>query len=234
MKITRSVLAVAALASCANGSMTTFLGEDLAGSSLTNTRSAQQDFLNQLSAATIEGFESLPNLQRAPFTVTFDAGSPQELAATFTANPRARVSQSTAGGAFATEGDQYLRVVTPPSGEALRINLSQAATSFGFVITDPNDTGTELSVVLSLASGGTRTVIVPVTGSSDGSTSGSAAFFGLVVDQSEAFVGINFVTTPEGSPETFGLDELVIAVPAPGTTVLAASGALIAMRRRRG
>ncbi|MEM1329500.1 MAG: PEP-CTERM sorting domain-containing protein [Planctomycetota bacterium] len=231
MKRPLCLVAIAAIAPQAHAAFSTYFGEDLGAFStglLTNTRVAQSAFWSDAGTDATYGFEDLAPLRRAPFTFTSAAGSPGEVTTLVTGNPRVQVSNGTAGGTFATDGSQFLRI-SSPIDRAIIFNIFRPVAAIGFTLTDLGDTGNSLDAVVAFESGATERISIPTSTGVDG----SAAFFGLVADGTDLVTNLTLEYTSPGLSDAFGLDELTVAVPTPGTLAIAGLGLMASARRRR-
>ncbi len=230
----------------------TFFGEDLSSSALVplgatpNADLARADFLANLTGVGTEDFEGQSG--SAPLGLTFPGSSGSITATLGGGNGSVQsVTPGTTNGAgrYATSGSNYWEVTAGGSGN-FQITFSSAVAAFGFYGIDIGDFGGQLQ--LELANGTTRTVSVPTTVGSGGSTDGSVFYFGLAeTDPLDAFTSISFLTTTGGG-DIFAFDDLtigdaeqvtpppppnVVPLPAAGWLLLVGVGGLAGLSRRK-
>jgi hypothetical protein len=239
-----SIGTIAAASLCAAataGNYTSYFGEDLNfggqgtslfGQTLTNTRAAQNQFLNRLDGNSVEGFESFGlGAQASPIALSF-LGSAGTIGASLSGSPLEVRAGAGIAGDFATEGNQYLfSSVAAGSVNSFTINFDQAVAAFGFVGSDIGDIGAVLT--LELANGGTTQINVgnSIAGPNGEFITGSALFFGLVAeDMASLFTSIRF----DFDEMTVGDMEQVNPIPLPTAGALGLMGiTAIGARRRR-
>ncbi|MDB9520221.1 PEP-CTERM sorting domain-containing protein [Roseofilum reptotaenium CS-1145] len=239
-----------------------FFGEDLNNgwasstplSSTPKASAAQNDFLSGLVGSRTETFEGFSKGTKGPLNLDFGA------AGVATLKGNRHVTEQASGtadfGRYAISGQKYWEAQSD-SGR-FSIDFSQEVAAFGFNAVDVGDFGGQLSLTLNLANGGQKTVIVPNTKGFDGSTSGSALYFGLIAENDDELinsVSFNMTTpplimtpenvSPEGSFEDFiAFDNLTIAskaqvvakTPEPasvlGLLAVGAMGAVAGLKRK--
>lgn len=246
-----------------------FFGEDLNNgwasstplSSTPKASAAQNDFLSGLVGSQVETFEGFSDGTKGPINLDFGAAGVATLKGNGTIKHQA--SGTTDFGRYATSGEKFLQV-QPYIGRRDRntrrfsIDFSQEVAAFGFNGVDIGDFGGQLSLTLNLANGGEQTITVPNTKGFDGSTSGSALYFGLIAENDDELINsVSFNMTapplifaPEGiSPEgsdydLFAFDNLTIAskaqvaakTPEPasvlGLLAVGAMGAVTGLKRK--
>ena len=220
----------------------TFFGQDIntAGGSthtttLTNSNAAHNTFFSNLSGTQTQTFESYAANTYLPLTVSF--GSAGNATLTDTSHTAHIASGADAQGYFPISGSKFLETGT---GSGFTINFSNPISAFGFYGTDVGDVGATLT--LGLVGGVSTTLVVPATVGQNGSTSGSALYFGFY-DLKNAYTSITFNNMGGPGSDVFGFDDFTIgslaqvtpaATPEPSSLMLLGSGltALYGMRRR--
>lgn len=208
----------------------TYLGQDASAFvPLVNTRSAQSEFLAELSETRTDGLEAFTVDSIRPPTLDF-GGSAGLVTTSAIGGVVVADNARNSGSIAATDGSNYLAIA---DNAGLRIDFDSPVSAFGFTATDLNDAGVEL--VFGLSGGGT--LAVPV---GNASASGNALFFGVIAMQSVTFESVRFSVAGNGSMDAFGLDEITVGgpqfvvIPLPTGAGLAGLGlVLVATRRRR-
>jgi hypothetical protein len=232
------------LISCLTGSTAvsapvTFFGEDVnraGGSSVVspiNSANTQASFFASLSSVGTDSFESFSTGAFAPLTLNFSGLNTAVLSGNGTV-----VSGSDAGGRAPFSGTQYLLT---SAGAAFTLRFSSPVSAFGFYGTDVGDYGGQVLLILTDTAGRMTTLTVPSTIVADGSTTGSALYFGFY-DLAASYASVIVLDT--SAVDVFGFDSFSVgtprpnnAVPEPGTYAMLGGGltalCLIRLRFRR-
>ncbi len=216
---------------------TQFFGEDLNNNIDENQRpptpnatQAHLNFIANLMSYTTEDFENLSPGSGAPTTLNNGA----------TISGGGNVRNAPFNGLNSTSGNSFWSYSYGDSNpdQDLSIKFSQAQNSFGFFATDMGDAnnGSQFSLILSLLSGGTRTVAIPHT---VGSPGGSVLYYGLIADA--PITGFAFQSDRTITLDGFGLDNVTVgdsksaSAPEPSTILgcLLAFGAFGAKRLQK-
>lgn len=211
----------------------TFFGEDLGPLTQSDPRpnadAARADFFTYLVGVGTEDFEGVPAGTTSPLTIDFGA------AGTATLNGGGDVTSDTTYGAFPISGSKYWEA----SDTSFSLNFSDSIAAFGFYGTDIGDWGG--TVTVTTQDGVSTAYEIPHTSVPDGSTSGSALYWG-VIDTDNPFISITFDNT-YGVGDWFGFDDFSIGsieqvqptIPEPGTLLLLGSGliGLLALGRKK-
>ena len=200
-----------------------------------NADAAQNAFLSALTGIGTENFEGFAPDTPAPITLTFPGAG----AATLSSGTV--VSQTTGvngNGQYPISGSQFLETDT---NTGFIISFSQPVAAFGFYGVDVGDYGNQLT--LTLVNGTSRTLTVPHTLGSNGNTSGSVLYFGVIADPGQEYRSVVFGNTGVGG-DSFAFDDMTIGsrqqvtgslTPEPGAIALLSSGLLVSagfLRRR--
>ena len=234
-------------ASSAHAGYSTFFGEDPNNSSIKplattpNADGARSSFLSELKSPGTETFEGLNVGTGAPLTISFP-GSNGNLSATLTGSTGVVASvtpgYTNGSGRYSVPSpstSKFWEVGAGASGDptTFTVTFGQSVAAFGFYGIDIGDFGGQLQLVLSTG----KTLTVPNTQGSEGSTDGSVLFFGFIADRTEdEFKSIRFqMSYRDGGEDVFAFDNFTIAdrgqvtpptVPEPGTLALMASALL--------
>lgn len=210
----------------------TFFGQDinLAGgsthtSTLVNSNAAHDAFFSNLTGTNTQTFESYAAGTTLPLTISFGAAGN----ATLTDASGGGVIESGAdpNGYFPISGTKFLAT---GSGRGFTITFSSPISAFGFYGTDVSDVGATLTLALT----GTNPInlTVPATVGTNGSTSGSALYYGFY-DLSNTYTSITFNNTGGPGTDVFGFDDFTIGninqvtptvTPEPSSFILLGSG----------
>lgn len=232
--------------------LTTFFGEDLNDSAFIpltdtpNADAAQADFLSNLEGVgpgDAEDFEGFADGTLAPLDLSFPNPSGGSITATLSGGgviDSVAPGQTDGEGRYATSGSNFFEVVAGGSGN-FAISFSEGVAAFGFSGVDISDFGGQLE--LELSNGATEQITLPLpnTIGFNGSTDGSAIFFGLLAESAEEeFLSISFLTESNAT-DIFAFDDLIVAtseqvqdddgeaIPEPATIL----GALVAVAAGR-
>ncbi|HTS70529.1 MAG TPA: PEP-CTERM sorting domain-containing protein [Terriglobia bacterium] len=218
----------------------TFFGEDVntaGGSSITptlaNSNAAQALFFANLTGVGTETFEEFSQYTYLPITVTFAGAGDATL--TDPTGTSFIESGNDGAGRFPISGTQYLET---GAGSGFTISFSSPISAFGFYGTDVGDFGGALALDMTKSGGGTVLLPVGNTIGSNGSTSGSALYFGFY-DLTNTYTSITFDNTGSGGVDVFGFDNFSIGslqqvtpTPEPGTLAFLGMGLLGLIIRR--
>lgn len=219
---------------------TTFFGEDIhsgAGilSSIPNSNDARTSFFSNLQGVGTETFESFATGRSTPISSTFAGAGAATITGTGTVQSGASTTDQ-----YPISGSKYYNA---SSGDFV-INFTDPIAAFGFYGTDIGDFGQRLILTLTTVGGLTSTLTVPNTLGSNGSTSGSALYFGFY-DTTTQYRSISFNNTTTTTSDVFGFDDFSVgsirqvapAVPGPiagaGLIPLLGLGAAFLARRRK-
>jgi len=245
MRLKLVLIAIVALA-CSSipvqANTVTFFGEDVnlaGGSSITatlaNSNAAQAAFFANLTGVGTETFEGFTTGQTLPITVNFSGAGSATL--TDPTNSSSIFSGPDGAGRFPISGSKYLET---GAGSGFEITFSSPISAFGFYGTDIGDFGGALALTMAESGGGTVQLPVGNTIGSNGSTSGSALYFGFY-DLTNTYTSITFDNTGSGGVDVFGFDNFSIGslqqvtpTPEPGTLSLLGLGlvSLLGLRRK--
>jgi len=173
----------------------------------------QANFLVQLSAPSFEGFENLPNATPGPISAAgFTMSSAGAIA----------VSKTSVLGAFATEGQQYVRWDSTGGGNIV-FNFDNPIHAFGFTTTDAAD-NPAATLSLTTSAGDSFPSFLA------NEPNGQARFFGII-NEDQVF---DTVTMTSNFPDGIGFDEVYFdEIPEPTTATLSLMGlAILGMARR--
>ncbi|WP_008318963.1 hypothetical protein [Leptolyngbya sp. PCC 6406] len=194
-----------------------YFGEDLNNSptsplsAVPNSAAAEVEFLSGLVGVDTATFNNLPVNTRGPLTLDFTGvGSATLLGDGIV---RSVAPGTTNGfGRYAVAGSNFWEANA--ANDAFAIQFASPVAAFGFYGVDLGDFGGLLNLNLNLATGGTRTVSVPNTVGSNGSTDGSVLFFGLIAeDETELFQSISFNMSAPGVgvfADIFAFDKMTV------------------------
>ncbi len=204
----RSLLPLAVFAAAATqlpAAPIQFFGEDLnsAGDPTTATptqsTAARDQFFSNLNGVGTENFEGFATGTTVPITVSFPGAGTATLSGDGTI-----VSGNDSGGRFPISGTQFLET---SAGAGFNLAFSSPIAAFGFFGTDIGDFGGQAVLTLTDVNGVTSTITVPNTSGNNGSTTGSALYFGFY-DKSDTYTNIQFQDT--STQDVFGFDDFSI------------------------
>lgn len=178
--------------------------------SFPDASSAESNFLSNLVGVGTEDFEGFATGTSAPLNLTFP-GSTGNITATLSDGGGSIKSvpfgRTDGGGRYPTSGTKFWQVEAGGANN-FKVDFDKAVAAFGFFGIDIGDF--EGQLFLELSNGITESFTVPHKAGSDGSTSGSVLFFGIVAeDPSETFTSIKFLTTT-GDEDIFAFDDFTI------------------------
>ena len=176
----------------------------------------ETDFLNAAGPLSFEGFEGLT--ANNSFNLALITASDFVVTAS---NSQLGIYNIPIGGAFATEGDQFL-VHQSGSGVTTTFTFNNEIKCFGFDLIDYGDFGTGQ---LTLVNNAGDNAVVAVSGG----LNGNVQYFGLISD----FMFTQAIFTNSIAGEGFGFDKVSYGVPEPATMMLLGLGSLAAIRGRR-
>ena len=182
-----------------------FFGEDLnmAGDPTTapptQSTAARDQFFSNLNGVGTDGFENLSPGDTVPISVNFAGAGTATLSGDGTI-----VSGNDGGGRFPISGSQFLET---SAGAGFNLAFSSPIAAFGFFGTDIGDFGGQAILTLTDINGATSTITVPNTSGVDGSTTGSALYFGFY-DKTNSYTNIAFQDT--SASDVFGFDDFSI------------------------
>ncbi len=184
---------------------TNFFGEDLnfAGDPTTATptqsSAARDQFFSNLNGVGTESFEGFATGTTVPLSVNFPGAGTATLSGDGTI-----VSGNDGGGRFPISGTQFLET---SAGAGFNLAFSSPIAAFGFFGTDIGDFGGQAILTLTDINGATSTITVPNTSGDNGSTTGSALYFGFY-DKTNSYTNIAFQDT--STQDVFGFDDFSI------------------------
>jgi PEP-CTERM motif len=210
----------------ARAGFTTYFGIDQGNGTPPTTPNlslaARTSFVSALGTVGVENFESY-GVGTPPASLSF-TGSGVTATATYAAGES--INNVPDNGAFATSGTHYL------DSQGVRddhLVFSSPVAGIGFYVTDISDGGTapdQISVVATLAGGGTKTFTTSVT---TGNSNANVLFFGVVgTDPSELFSGVEILNTFSTEGDVHGIDDITVglttAVPEPSSLLMLGIG----------
>lgn len=222
-----------------------FFGLDIGGTentrapSLTNSTSAQMDFLSYLVGTGTESFETFGTGAFASGTTLNFPGAGN---ATLTSANAMTIDQAAPGGTngvgrYPISGSRFLEA----NAGSFTVAFENPIAAFGFFGTDVGDFGSQLFLTF-LRDGGSSSVVEVDHATTFTTGAGSALFYGFI-DETNPFNAVQFSLT--GTDDFIGIDNMTIGsvqqvidptvAPEPVTFILLASGlaGIAAARRRR-
>lgn len=217
----------------AHAAPVTFFGEDVSinGNPTPNATAARNTFFSNLNGVGTETFDSIANGTSNPSLTFPSAGT-----ASLTGGGQVETGANGVG-RFPISGSNYYEANAGTFG----VTFSGPIAAFGFYATDIGDYGGQLSLSLTDINNVVTNLLVPHTIGSNGSTNGSALYFGFY-DLANQYVSIAFNNSAGG--DGFGFDDFSVGsiqqvtprgVPEPITLSLFGAGVAGAafIRRRR-
>jgi hypothetical protein len=183
-----------------------YFGQDATGDASTrsanvNAAAARNDFFSTLVGVGTETFEGLTGA--SPLTLNFG------IAGNATLNGTGAVVTQGAGtdgnGRYPSSGVNYYEATSASGGgQTFSVSFDNPVAAFGFYGIDIGDFGSQLSLVFTLAAGGTRTWTLPYT--AGGILDGSILYSGFV--SNDLFTSVEFRGT--SSNDVFAFDDMSV------------------------